>query len=265
MLVAAIRVLYESDTGKVPSFRVLEILAVRNHIRGVVHVKGVERLQGCVPVGIDLPGDSLFVQRLPDSLGIYGSLRRVSPPGRGCGERVQTIGRSAAQQRRKEPVRSRELRCQPVVIGQVSIVVISHRAQAFLVAAAAVAGVVGCGVHEAVHGSVAPAGIMTIELTMTLVPSGADLFVAGGVLPAKWTDDRSVVKAGITCIGSQAVYIGTQTLAHAKIVQFTEIIVERTVLLQHVNNVVHCMYVASAGRVVVGLAASTAASREKTD
>src|SRR5437763_2544262 len=129
-------------------------------------------------VGIDLPRDAVLFQRLPDGLGEYRSGGLVGPTGRGSGEGVQAIRRGAAQYRREEAVGGGELAGEPVVIGKMAVVEISHGAEALLIEAGGVARVVCRGIDKAVHGSVRRRRSLAIKLAMAFVRPGTDLFLA---------------------------------------------------------------------------------------
>src|SRR5207248_2182790 len=118
-----------------------------------------------------------------------------------------------------------------------AIIEVAHCAQTFLVRACRIARIVCGGIDEAIHGPSGGGWVVAIELPMALVPAGTDLLLAN-VVPAEWTNDGGVVEAGIPGGGSKAVHILRKSLRRTKGIELPEIVIEGTVLLQHVDDVV---------------------------
>src|SRR5947207_3242472 len=102
---------------------------------------------------------------------------------------------------------------------------------------------------------------MTIELAMAFVPSRADLLLANAI-PAEGPNDGGPIEAGVPGISCEAVNVSWQSILDAEVVQLSKIIIERTVLLQHENNMVDDAGI-SVAAVVLGTAAASATTWKK--
>src|SRR5438067_11877929 len=78
--------------------------------------------------------------------------------------------------------------------------------------------------------------MMQIEVPMAFVPGAGQLFNAFGLkLERRY---RSAIILIVDRIGGKTIDVRRQALRHAIIIELAEIVVERAVLLQHINDVV---------------------------
>src|SRR5207247_4527878 len=136
---------------------------------------------------VHLPGDGW--NRLVEQVE-YGPLRELGGAARQivldvaerrAGEQVEAVRERLGQRRAEEAVPDRERLVEPVVEGQVALVVEAHRA-----AAGRVAGI-DVGGREAVHRAVVPLAVRAVPGMIEV----SAVEVAGLMYSSDWTTDRA--------------------------------------------------------------------------